>query len=378
MTSFPARALISRSALSQNLAVLRASTSSELMAILKADAYGHGLERIARWAFDDGVRWFGVAQLTEAMQLREHLPSARILTWIFTPGTDLSAALRADIDLSIGAAWALDDVEAAAHATGLTARIHVKVDTGMSRGGLMLADVAKASARIAELEAEGVVSVVGLWSHLACADELPAPGQSTNGKTETQIAVFEQARAALARAGVTPHILHLAASAGVLWHPAAHYDLVRPGIALYGISPNPAVQRASELGLRGLMQLEAGIFSVRDVPAGTGVSYGHTYVTGRPARLGVVPLGYADGVPRLASNAINVRVGGQMCPIRGRVCMDQFVIEGTGLEAGQTAILLGDERNGLPTADDWAAATHTIGYEIVTRIGRHVPRVDAS
>ncbi len=370
MVDYPTRALISRSALSTNLDVVRDSTSSELMAIVKADAYGHGLERIARWAWNDGVQWFGVAQLGEALQLRSYLPDARILTWIFTPGADLKRALSADLDLSVGSEWALAEVEAAARATGKTARVHIKVDTGMSRGGFPIAELAGAAGKVAELAVEGVVEVVGLWSHLACADD------PTSGETEYQTAVFEEARSVVAEAGIVPEVLHLAASAGTLWHTSTHYDLVRPGIALYGVSPNPDVQRADELGLRAVMQLEADLLTSRDVPSGTGISYNHTYMTPADAHLAVVPLGYADGIPRLASNVANVRVDGAVCPIRGRVCMDQFIIEGVGLEAGQTAVLFGDARKDLPTADDWAALTQTIGYEIVSRIGQHVPRIE--
>lgn len=369
--SYPARALISRSAFADNLTLLRDSTAAELMPIVKADAYGHGLKRIGRWARAEGANWLGVAQLSEALELRNYVPDARILTWIFTPGTDLGAALAANLDLSIGARWALEAVEAAARATGITARVHVKVDTGMSRGGFSLAEFACLAGRIAELAAEGALSVVGLWSHLACADE------PETGETEYQTGVFEEARTIAAEAGIVPEIFHLGASAGTLWHPATHYDLVRPGIAVYGVSPNPAVARAEEIGLRAVMQLEADLLTTRDVPEGTGVSYNYTYVTPGAAHLAVVPLGYADGIPRLASNVANVRVGNAVCPIRGQVCMDQFVIEGMELQPGQTAVLFGDARSDLPSADDWAALTQTIGYEIVTRIGARVPRLDA-
>lgn len=259
MSSHPSRALISRSALSSNIDLLRATTSSQLMAIVKAGAYGHGLERIARWAHDDGVTWFGVAQLTEALELRRYVPDARILTWIFTPGADLAKALSANLDLSVGSAWALAEIETAARATGIVARLHIKVDTGMARGGFAIADLADAATKIAALEAEGLVSVVGLWSHLACGDD------PTSGETEYQTAVFEEARTVVAEAGVVPEILHLAASSGVLWHPST-YDLVRPGIALYGVSPNLEVARAEDIGLRAVMQLEADLLTSRDVP----------------------------------------------------------------------------------------------------------------
>lgn len=364
MTSFPSRALISRSAFAHNVARVRAATDAEVMAIVKANAYGHGLERVARWAWEEGVRWFGVAQLAEALELRGYLPDARILTWIYSPSDDLAEALAAGLDLSVGSQWALEKLAGADRA-----RVHIKVDTGMARGGLTMAELESCAERIASLEREGRIDVVGLWSHLARADE------PDSEETARQIERFERARQVLADAGVVPQRLHLAASAGTLWHPAAHYDMVRPGIALYGLSPNPEVATAAELGLRAVMQLEADVMTVRDVPAGTGVSYGHTYVTGGDAHLGVVPLGYADGISRMASNTAAVTVAGQTCPIRGKVCMDQFVVEGE-LAPGDVAVLFGDAATAA-TADDWAEATSTIGYEIVTRIGSHVPRVDA-
>ncbi|AHU89367.1 alanine racemase [Trueperella pyogenes] len=365
MTDFPSRALISRSAFVHNLRRVRSMTSAEVMAIVKGNAYGHGLERIARWAWEEGVRWFGVAQLAEALELRSYLPQARILTWIYAPSTDLTEAFAADLDLSIGAVWALDALAHARHA-----KVHIKVDTGMARGGFTMRELRSHAERIAQLEREGCIDVVGLWSHLARADE------PDSAETARQVKRFEEAAGVLAQVGVIPERLHLAASAGTLWHPATHYDMVRPGIALYGLSPDPAVQTAAELGLRPVMQLEADIMTTREVPADTGVSYNHTYTTPEPTRLAVVPLGYADGIARSASNAMAVTVNGVRCPIRGKVCMDQFVVEGQ-VCPGDVAVLFGDAAAGFTTADDWAGATATIGYEIVTRIGSHVPRLDA-
>ncbi|QOQ38411.1 alanine racemase [Trueperella pecoris] len=371
MTEFPSRALISKSAFVNNLDRIRDATSAEIMAIVKGNAYGHGLERIARWAHEAGVRWFGVAQLAEALELRSYIPQARILTWIYTPGTDLTEALGAELDLSVGSVWALEEVGKAAKATGRTARVHIKVDTAMARGGLSPRELDEQRWHIAALEEEDLIDVVGLWSHLARADEPDHP------ETARQVERFEQAGALLAEAGVVPKIRHLAASAGTLWHPATHYDMVRPGVALYGLSPDASVQTASDLGLRAVMRLEADVMTTRDVPAGTGISYNHTYVTPGEAHLGVVPLGYADGIGRMASNSASVTINGKTCPIRGKVCMDQFIVEGEGIEPGHVAVLFGDAREGLATADDWGAKTQTIGYEVVTRIGSHVPRVDA-
>lgn len=371
MTDYPSRALISRSAFDHNLQVVRSATSAEIMAIVKGNAYGHGLRRIAHWAVEAGVHWFGVAQLAEALELRSYVPQARILTWIYTPGADLGEALAAGLDLSVGSRWAIDAVATAALKAGTTAPVHVKVDTAMARGGLSMSELSSEAGHIARLARDGVIDVVGLWSHLARADEPQDP------ETARQVELFEHARTLLENAGVCPRLLHLAASAGTLWHPATHYDMVRPGVALYGLSPDPAVSTARELGLRAAMQLEADVMTTRDVPAGTGISYNHTYRTREAAHLGVVPLGYADGIGRGASNTATVVIAGQRCPIRGKVCMDQFVVEGAGIEPGQAAVLFGDEGHGYPTADDWAKAMGTIGYEVVTRIGAHVPRVDA-
>lgn len=376
--TYPSRALISRSAFANNLGEVRSVTADAaiaagrpapgVMAIVKADAYGHGRDIVARWAVEEGADYLGVAQVTEAVELRETIgPEPRIFSWIYSPGT-VAPALAADIEISVGAAWALEEVAEAARAAGITARVHLKVNTGMARGGLELRELPEVARRAARLEADGAIVVVGLWSHLARADE------PTCGETERQISLFEGARHEVRAAGLKVEVHHLAASSGILWHPAAHYDLVRPGIVLYGLSPEPAVATARELGLRAVMQLEADLIVERDVPAGTGVSYGHTERVDDDAHLAVVPLGYGDGIPRAASGLGPVMAGGVLGRVIGRVCMDQFVTA-TPAHTGDTAVLFGDAAAGLPTADDWAQLTGTIGYEIVTRIGTRVPRI---
>ena len=365
---YPAEARIDLSAIRSNLSSVReAAGEAAVLAVVKADAYGHGRAEVAR-ALAPAADYLGAAQLGEALALREEVgPGPRILTWIFAPGAPLAQALRADVELSAGAFWAIDEVARAARETGTTAKVHLKVDTGMARGGFNLSDVAEASRRLRALQADGLFSVVGLWSHLARADE------PESGTTERQIERFEQARAAARSEGIEPEILHLAASGGALWHPAARYDMVRPGIVLYGLSPNPEVATARELGLTPAMELSASLILERGVPAQTPISYGHTEKTEAPTRLGVVPLGYGDGIPRAASGVAPVSVGGVRTRIRGRVCMDQFVVDvPEAATAGDTAFLFG--AGDLPSADEWAQACGTIGYEIVTRLGARVPR----
>ncbi len=369
--SYPARADIDLDAFRANLSVARAAAAtSKVMAIVKADAYGHGRAECARAALAEGADYLGVAQLGEALELRREVGAGpRILTWIYAPMAPVQDAIEADIDLSVGALWALDAVVAAARALGRPARIHLKVDTGMSRGGFCPEDVPDVASIVRAHELAGDVVVVGLWSHLARADE---PGGEF---TDTQVTRFERARADVARAGIEIKLHHLAASSGTLWHPETHYDMVRPGICLYGLSPNPAWATAAELGLRAAMTLSATMIVDREVEAGTGISYGHIAVTEARTRLGVVPLGYGDGIDRKASNVAPVVVGGQRTRVIGRVCMDQFMVSlPGGVGAGDTAWLFGDAGAGLPTADDWGEAIGTIGYEVVTRLGARVPR----
>ncbi len=368
---YPSLAEIDLDALGANLRTVRSGLDGQkVLAVVKADAYGHGRTPCARAALAAGADFLGVAQLAEALELRADLgPHPRILAWIYGPDADLAPAVAADIDITVSTFAALDAVALAARTTGRRARIQLKVDTAMSRGGFALEDLAEAATRARRLETEGLVRVVGLWSHLARADE-PACGL-----TEIQVERFEQARAASARAGLDIELHHLAASGGTLWHPSTHYDMVRPGIVLYGLSPEPAIASAAELGLQAVMTLSAPVVLDRRVPAGTGVSYGHTAHAGSPARLGLIPLGYADGIARSASNSAPLSIAGARTRILGRVCMDQFVVELPEAAAvGDDAVLFGDAAAGVPTADEWGAACGTIGYEIVTRLGPRIER----
>lgn len=375
---YPARARVDLNAIGSNLRTIReVAGTKHICAIVKANAYGHGRVQVARAAISAGADFLGVAQVGEALCLRSEIGEGpRILTWIYGKDFPLEQVLAADLDLSIGAPWVLDCLEAelaevvsrlgVAHPL----RVHIKVDTGMARGGFCPADVARAAERLKKLEDAGLVRVVGLFSHLACADD-PA-----SNVTSHQIATFEAARAACQRAGVEIEIHHLGASSGTLWHEAARYDMVRPGAALYGISPDYPRYSAADLGLHAAMELSADVIAERTLASGVGISYGHRYHTHETERVGVMPLGYADGIDRKASNVAKVWVAGTLQPIRGTVCMDQCVIalpEGVG--AGERVVLFGDERCGYPTADTWADATGTIGWEVIARLGERVPRI---
>lgn len=362
-------AAIDLDALRANVAAVRARIGDvEVMAVVKADAYGHGLVPCARAALEAGATWLGVALLDEAIALRDAGVRGRVLAWLAVPGARWADCLERDIDLSVSALWALDEVRAAAAATGRRARVHLKADTGLSRNGATADDwpALVSAARLAEVD--GLVEVVGVWSHLASAD-VP-----TDPSVAAQVSSFEHALEVAAAAGLRPQVRHLANSAGALGVPAARYDLVRIGIAMYGLTPGEAIGTGAELGLRPVMSLRARLASVKRVPAGSGVSYGHEYVTRSDTTLGLVPVGYADGLPRAARNGGPVLAAGAVRTVAGRVCMDQVVVDlGDDVaEPGDEVVLFGGEG---ASADDWADACGTIGYEIVTRIGPRVPRV---
>ncbi|NYI05947.1 alanine racemase [Allostreptomyces psammosilenae] len=372
-TALRATATIDLNALRDNVRALRARLTggAGLMAVVKADGYGHGAVPCARAARQAGAAWLGVALPEEAFELRRAGLDGPLLCWLWTPGGPWAQAIEADVDVSVSAPWALAEATAAARAVGRPARVHLKIDTGLGRSGCQPADwpALVAAARAAELD--GTARVVGVWSHFACADE---PGHPS---IQAQLDVYADALEVVERAGLRPEVRHHANSPAALLLPHSHFDLVRTGVAMYGLSPVPQVGSPADFGLRPVMTLSARLASVKSVPGGHGVSYGHHYVTPGPTTLGLVPLGYADGVPRSASGAGPVLVGGKLRTVAGRVAMDQFVVDlgGDRVCDGAEAVLFGTGDAGEPTAEDWARAAGTIGYEIVTRIGARVPRV---
>ena len=397
---YPSSAAVDLAAIRHNLGVLRAAAPGALqLATVKANAYGHGLLPVARAALDGGADWLGVAQLAEAFTLRHGLDEAGvaradapILAWISTSSSDFAAAIEADIDLSVSWTWVLADICAAARQVGRPARVHVKIDTGMSRAGSTLADLPALASALRMAADDGLVDVVGAWSHMSRADD---PSEAGNASTASHVRIFEEGLAILADAGVTPRIRHLSATSGILWHPEAHYDMVRAGIGLYGLSPDPAVATAEQLGLIPALELRAPLTSVKVIEEGTPASYGGTWVAPTRRWIGLVPLGYGDGILRAVSNKARVVVhtasGPFNAPIVGRVCMDQFMVDLGPAEGspgtptarsgqapaapGDIATLFGSGIGGEALADGWAQAAGTINYEIVTHLGAHIPRI---
>ncbi|MEU2788204.1 alanine racemase [Streptomyces sp. NPDC007100] len=371
-TATRARAAIDLAAVRSNVRALRArAPRAELMAVVKSDGYGHGAVRCGRAAREAGATWLGTALPEEAFALRAAGDTGRLMCWLWTPGGPWRQAVEEDVDVSVSALWALREVSDAARACGRTARVQLKVDTGLGRSGCQPADWPELVAAARAAEAEGAIRVTGVWSHFACADE---PGHPS---IDAQLAVFAEARAVAERAGLDPEVYHHANTPALLSLPQAHFDLVRAGIGVYGVSPSPEMGVPEDYGLRPVMTLEASLASVKQVPGGHGVSYGHHYTTSGDTTLALVPLGYADGIPRHASGSGPVLVAGKWRTVAGRIAMDQFVVDlgGDSAQVGDVAVLFGPGDRGEPTAEDWARATGTIGYEIVTRIGTRVPRV---
>ena len=364
-----AEVVVDLDAIAANTAALRERVARPLMAVVKADGYGHGLVPAARAALAGGADALGVTVLEEALALRAAGVTAPVLSWQHAPGEDYAAALAADVELSVNAGWALAEVVDAARATGRTARVQLFVDTGLSREGATPADWPALVAAAVRAQEDGDVVVTGLWSHLAHAD---AP---THPTIAAQVAVFEEATALAREAGLTEARRHLANSAATIALPHTWYDMVRPGVAVYGLDPlggDPA-----QYGLRPAMTVRARVALTKRVPAGTGVSYGHTHHTAAETTLALVPVGYADGVPRAGGNRAPVLAGGAQRTIAGRVCMDQFVLEvgDDEIAPGDEVVLWGPGDAGEPTAQDWADVLDTIHYELVTRVGGRFTRV---
>ena len=358
-------------AITANTARLRelAAGGAGLMAVVKADGYGHGLVPSARAALAGGADWLGVAFLEEALALRAAGVDAPLLAWLFSPGEDLAPAVAAGVDLGVYDLAELARAQDAARSTGTAARVHLKADTGLSRGGATPHDWPDLVAAAGRAQADGAVDVVGVWSHFANADG--GPDHPVNA---AQARVF--AEALEVAAPLAPQVRHLANSAATLTAPHTHYDLVRPGVSLYGLSPVPQLGGPADFGLRPAMTLASTVALVKRVPAGSGVSYGHAHTTERESTLALVPLGYADGVPRAASSRAEVLLRGARRTVAGRVCMDQFVLDlgDDEVAAGDEVLLFGPGDAGEPTAQDWADVLGTIDYEVVTRVGARVPR----
>jgi alanine racemase len=368
-----AEAVVDLSAITANARLLaRAAQSAELMAVVKADGYGHGAAPVARAALAGGASLLGVATLPEAVALHADGIDAPIVAWLWAPTEDVRPAIAAGAQIVVSSPEQLRRVIGAAgsapatpHARAGQVAIHVKVDTGMGRNGVIPADLAMLLADIAGAEHDGTVRMVGIMSHLACAD---VPGDPS---VDEQIRVFTAAIGQTERAGLNPRWRHLANTAATLTLPAARFNLVRCGIGLYGLSP-----LAERHGLTPAMTLRTQVALTKRVPAGQGVGYGLDYHTSAETTLALVPVGYGDGIPRSAGNRGEVQVAGRRHRIAGRVAMDQVVIDcgDDPVQPGDDVIVFGPGGDGEPTADDWAGYCDTINYEIVTRLAPRVPR----
>ena len=356
-------------AIAHNVAMLKKSSGTPLMAVVKADAYGHGLIPVANTCLKAGAQWLGVALLEEAITLRESGIQAPILSWLVPPGSDFQRAIELDIDLGVASIKIFREIMNASKKFGKNARIHIEVDTGMTRGGFL--DEWDAFLDLLSKDNEGA-EIVGLFSHFARADE---PGEPQNAQ---QLKRFFEMSDDLNRIGIEPILHHLSNSAATIADASSHFDLVRTGIAMYGLSPDvEKMGNSKKLELLPAMTLRAKIHLVKKVLSGTPVGYGATAITKSDTTLAVIAMGYADGIPRSAQQ-VGVFSQGHRAPIIGRISMDQFVVDlgaNSTAVAGDWVIVFGPGNLGEFTADDWGKASSSINYEIVTRIGPRVPKI---
>jgi len=357
-----AEAVVDLAAIGHNVRVLREHAgSSQVMAVVKADGYGHGACQVARAALAAGAAEIGVATLEEALALRRDGITAPVLAWLHPPGTDFAPALQSDIQVALSSSRQLHDLLAAAKLTGVTANITVKVDTGLSRNGVSAAEYPAMLTALRRAATDEAIRLRGIMSHLVYGDD---PDNPVNDLQSQRLRdMRNQAR----HQGVHFEIAHLSNSPAAMTRPDLGYDMVRPGIAVYGLSPIP---ERGDMELRPAMTLKCPVAHVRSVRTGDGVSYGHTWIADRDTTLALLPIGYADGVFRTLSGRMNVLINGRLRPNVGRICMDQFVVD-LGPDAGDVsegdeAILFGPGTDGEPTAQDWADMLDTIHYEVVT------------
>ena len=355
-------------AISANAAALRrVAPGSALMAVVKADGYGHGAVPAARAALRGGARWLAVALVEEGQQLRAAGITAPILLLTEPPETSIDALLDAGLTPTVYTPAFIAALDAAVRGRGGgSVGVHLKLDTGMRRVGAPQADWDRVMALLARapgLEGEG------LWSHFACADE---PGHPS---IERQSAAFRDGIGLARSHGLEPSLLHLCNSPGTLTRPRDHYDLVRCGIALYGLDPGDGL--SDGLGLRPALRWVSRVSLVKRLAAAEAVSYGHRWAPATDTTVGTVPAGYADGVTRMLGGLGAVVVGGRRRPMVGRVCMDQFLFDAgdDDIAAGDEVVLIGAQGGAQVTADDWAAWLDTINYEVVCAVGARVPRV---
>lgn len=359
--------IIDLDAIAKNLGTMRAKTNGALaLAVVKADAYGHGMIPVAKKLEAAGADYLGVADINEALELREAGIDLPILAWLHAADENFIAAIDAGIELGLANVEQLERVAKAAAHLGRVARVHLKVDTGLGRNGASESEWPTVLKTAHGLVAEGFIQVVAIFSHLSCTSE---------ADDLRQIARFEAACELAKNEGIDFELRHLTASDGLLRYPQAHYEMVRIGVALYGLSPF-VENTAAEFGLVPAMTATARITQTKRVAGGEGISYGYLHRTSGESTLGLVPVGYAEGLPRNATGKASVSVNQKTYAINSRVAMDQFVIDfgNDKVAAGDLVTIFGDPAAGVPSADELAAACDTINYEIVTRMGGRFKR----
>lgn len=357
-----AEAVVDLGAIAQNVRVLREHAGgAQLMAVVKADGYGHGATQVGRAALAAGATELGVATISEGLALRADGITAPVLAWLHPPGIDFGPALLADLEIAVSSVGQLDDVVDAVRRTGRTATLTVKVDTGLNRNGVAPAQFPSMLTALRRSVAEGTVRLRGLMSHMVYADQPDNPVNDLQGQRFS--AMLSQAR----NKGVTFEVAHLSNSSSTMSRPDLSFDMVRPGVAIYGLSPVPQL---GDMGLTPAMTVKCAVALVKSISAGEGVSYGHAWIAERDTTVALMPIGYADGVFRSLGGRLEVLINGRRRPGVGRICMDQFVVDlGPGpvdVAEGDEAILFGPGTRGEPTAQDLADLLGTIHYEVVT------------
>ena len=361
----PNAAYINYQNISNNVAQICELTNKPVMAVVKADAYGHGLINSSQAALLGGAQWLGVALLSEAIEIRKAGIAAPLLAWLTPPGADFESAIKNDIDLSISSIQQLQEIYAASLRVGLIARVHLKVDTGMSRSGA-LDEFPEIVSELNRLTSANEIELVGTWSHFACADE---PAHPLNAE---QIKRFNSALEYMNDENLNPGIRHIANSSAIIGLPEARFDLVRAGLIIYGLSPTNIPPK--NLSLKPAMELRARLLLVKEIPRGATVGYGATVQVTKETKIGIVTFGYADGLPRSTDGSAYFLHNNLPAHLIGRVSMDQCAIDlgiDSSAKAGDEVTIFGEKL----LVNELAKAAGTISYEIVSGIGSRTPRI---
>jgi alanine racemase len=352
-------------ALQNNVRIIRETTQTPIMAVVKANGYGHGFIHVTKAAVKAGVKWFGVARHRMAIKMREEGILCKILVLGYIPPERIEEMIQLDVSLTIWTKNHLELIQEAAKHTTRSAKVHLLADTGMGRLGCMPGETLSLARAAADAEN---VCLEGLFSHLARADELDI--ETTNNQEQK----FKKIIQDLTQDNLLPEIIHMANSAGSLAHPKTHFNLIRPGIAIYGLPPSPDIQLPA--GIKPVLSWKSVLASIKDLPPNHGVSYGHQYVTAKKERIGVIPVGYADGYRLVSGNS--VLINGKKAPVIGRVSMDQCMIQLEGIpnpQIGDEVVLIGKQGEEEITVDQVASTWNTINYEVTCGISSRVPRI---